>query len=180
MPAEPGSGISFRPVTAADYPLLRSWLEAPHVRAWWGPADEELDKIRAKVEGRDSTRPFIIEEHGKPVGYIQYWLVGPHQTAPWTEAHPWLTELPSDAIGIDLSIGDPSRLSQGVGSTALALFVRQRQAEGHANIFIDPDPGNTRAIRAYTKAGFRPVPHLEGRTGDELIMQFHSRANATS
>ena len=29
----------------------------------------------------------------------------------------------------------------------------------------------SRAVRAYAKAGFRPVPHLEGRTGDVLIMQ---------
>jgi aminoglycoside 6'-N-acetyltransferase len=171
-PADTVSGIGFRPVTEADFPILRAWLEEPHVRAWWGPPDEEIAKITAKVEGRDSTRPFIIEEHGKPVGYIQYWFVGPHQTPPFTDDHPWLTELPSDAVGIDLSIGDPARLSQGIGSTALALMVEKLRAEGYDNIFIDPDPANTRAVRAYTKAGFRPVPHLEGRTGDELIMQF--------
>ncbi len=30
---------------------------------------------------------------------------------------------------------------------------------------------NTRAVRAYTKAGFRPVPELLNRTGDSLIMR---------
>ena len=172
MPATVSAGIGFRPVTAADYPLLRAWLEEPHVSQWWGPADEAIESIRAKVEGRDTTRPFIIEENGRPVGYIQYWFVGHHQNAPWTDKRPWLTELPSDAVGIDLSIGDPTRLSQGVGSTALVLLVARLRAEGYTNIFIDPDPANTRAVRAYAKAGFRIVPRLEGRTGAELIMQF--------
>ena len=34
-------------------------------------------------------------------------------------------------------------------------------------------------IRAYAKAGFRPVPHLEGRTQDTLIMQHHPEATPT-
>ena len=179
MLAETVAEIAFRPVTAADYPLIRSWLEEPHVRLWWGAPDEELDSIRAMVEGRDTTRPFIFEEGGRPVGYIQYWFVGHHQKAPWTEAHPWLTALPSEAMGIDISIGDPARLSQGLGPAALTAFVRRLLAEGFETLIIDPDPTNLRAVRAYHKAGFRPVPHLEGRTGDELIMHYHPEGNAT-
>ncbi len=44
--------------------------------------------------------------------------------------------------------------------------------EGHETIIIDPVSHNGRAVRAYEKAGFRPVPHLLGRTGDTLIMQY--------
>ena len=48
-------------------------------------------------------------------------------------------------------------------------------------LVIDPEPGNLRAIRAYEKAGFRPVPHLLGRTGDGvLIMQFDPNAKETT
>ena len=36
----------------------------------------------------------------------------------------------------------------------------------------DPDPASLRAVRAYRKAGFRPVPTLPGRTGDVPIMQY--------
>jgi aminoglycoside 6'-N-acetyltransferase len=176
MPAEP----AFRPVTEADYPLLGAWLNAPHVREWWGDPEEELGLIRDMVEGRDTTRPFIIELEGAPAGYIQLWFVGHHQNAEWIALHPWLAELPSDAVGVDLSLGDPARLSQGIGSAALAAFARQVHADGHRTIVIDPDPANARAVRAYAKAGFRPVPHLEGRTGDVLIMQYHPEANGTT
>jgi aminoglycoside 6'-N-acetyltransferase len=176
MPAEP----AFRPVIEADYPLLGTWLNAPHVREWWGDPQEELGFIRDMVEGRDTTRPFIIELEGAPAGYIQLWFVGDHQNAEWIALHPWLAELPSDAVGVDLSLGDPARLSQGIGSAALAAFARQVHADGYRTIVIDPDSANARAVRAYAKAGFRPVPHLEGRTGDVLIMQYHPKANGTT
>ncbi len=57
--------------------------------------------------------------------------------------------------------------------------MRRLRGEGHETIIIDPDPANTRAVRAYAKAGFRPVPHLEGRTQDTLIMQHHPEATPT-
>jgi RimJ/RimL family protein N-acetyltransferase len=44
-------------------------------------------------------------------------------------------------------------------------------------IIIDPDPKNTRAVRAYTKAGFKPVPNLAEKTQGVLIMQHESNTN---
>jgi aminoglycoside 6'-N-acetyltransferase len=172
--------IAFRPVRAADFPLLRRWLEAPHLREWWGDPDEELGFIRDMLEGRDTTRPYLILLDGAPVGYIQAWFIGHHQNADWIATHPWLAGLPVDAVGVDLSIGDPALLSRGIGSAALAAFVRDLREAGHASIVIDPDPANARAIRAYEKAGFRPVPHLVGQTGDTLIMQHHLTMDATT
>lgn len=169
--------IGFIPVAAEHYPLLRQWLGAPHMQEWWGDPDEELSFIRDMVEGRDTTRPFLIVLEGEPIGYIQYWFVGHHQNEQWAKDNPWLMEFPSETVGVDLSIGDPQLLSRGIGSAALAAFVRMLRSEGHASIIIDPDPDNQRAVRAYTRAGFRPVTHLQGRTGGTLIMQYHEFAN---
>jgi RimJ/RimL family protein N-acetyltransferase len=171
--------IGFLPVTAEHYPLLRRWLEEPHMREWWGDPEQELGYIRDMVEGRDTTRPFLITLDGEPVGYIQYWFIGHHQNETWIRDHPWLSELPSDTIGVDLSLGEAERLSQGIGSAALAAFVGRLRAKGYDRIIIDPDPANRRAVRAYMKAGFRPVPHLQGRTGDVLIMQHDPLSNGT-
>jgi len=170
MPDDPA--IRFEPVRAEHLPMLRRWLEKPHMREWWGETEEELGFIRDMVEGKDSTRPFLIMLEGAPVGYIQYWFIGHHQNADWIKDNPWLAELPSDAVGIDLSIGDPEKLSQGIGSRALSAFVRKLRDDGIETIIIDPSPDNARAVRAYRKAGFRPIPELEGRTGDVLIMQY--------
>ena len=162
----------FRPMSADDLPLMRRWLEMPHVREWWGDPETELGFIRDMIEGRDTTRPFIFSVDGRPLGYIQYWFVHDYQNATWIADHPWLAELPSDAVGVDLSIGDPGRLSEGVGSGVLRAFAEHLGRLGHRTIVIDPDPANGRAVRAYEKAGFRAIPRLLGRTGDTLIMQY--------
>ena len=83
------------------------------MREWWGEPDEELGFIRDMVEGRDTTRPFIIEKGGEPIGYIQYWFIGHHQNRSGSRAHPWLADLPPDAVGWISPSGDASRLSKG-------------------------------------------------------------------
>ncbi|CAK7258573.1 MULTISPECIES: GNAT family N-acetyltransferase [unclassified Shinella] len=180
MPIDPAR-IGFSPVGEGHYPLLHAWLNRPHMREWWGDPEEELGFIRDMVEGKDTTRPFLIMLDGKPVGYIQYWFLGHHQNEAWTKDNPWLLELPQEAVGVDLSIGEVDRLSTGIGSAALIAFVARLRGLGHETIIIDPDPANARAVRAYEKAGFRPVEKLLGRTGDDvLIMQFDPKANETS
>ena len=166
--------IAFRPVEREDYETLRGWLNQPHMREWWGDPEEELGFIRDMVEGRDTTRPFLFTLDGTPIGYIQYWFIGHHQNEEWIKDNPWLTELPSDAVGVDLSIGDPALLSKGYGSAVVKAFVARLLEDGHRTIIIDPDPTNHRAVRAYEKAGFRTIPHLEGRTGDTLLMKYVS------
>ena len=163
--------ISFEPVVHAHLPLLRRWLDYPHWRQWWGDPQEELSYIVEMIEGRDATRPFLFHVDGEPVGYIQYWFVGHHHNEQWTKDHPWLLELPAAAVGVDLSIGEPQLLAQGIGSAVLKAFVARLRREGYATIVIDPEPNNARAIRAYRKAGFAPIPHLQGRTDGVLLMQ---------
>ena len=166
--------IGFRPVEPADYPLLAAWLERPHWRAWWGDPATELGYIRDMVEGRDETcRPFIFSIGGVPSGYIQFWQVAPHQTPEWAAESPWLMQLPTDAVGVDLSLADGGRLGQGIGSATLRRFCEQLAGQGHRTIVIDPDPANHRAVAAYRKAGFRPMPTVTAGSDKALIMQFH-------
>ena len=180
MPPEPAR-IGFTPVTPEHYDLLGTWLAAPHVLEWWGDPEEELGHVRDMVDRRDTTRPFLILLDGAPVGYIQHWFIGHHQNEQWTIDNPWLLELPPETVGVDLFIGDPARLSRGIGSTALTAFVGMLRELGHRTIVIDPDPANVRAVRAYGKAGFSAVPALLGRTADDvLIMQHHLKANEIS
>ncbi len=165
--------ITFRRVETGDLPMLAGWMARPHWREWWGDPEEEIGFVRDMVEGRDTTEPYLVLLDGEPAGYIQAWFVGHHQNADWIADHPWLAQLPSDAVGVDLSLADADRLSKGVGSATLTLFVDQLRRRGFETIIIDPDPNNGRALRAYEKAGFSPVPALIGKTGDSLIMQFN-------
>ncbi|KFB08499.1 GNAT family N-acetyltransferase [Nitratireductor basaltis] len=165
--------IGLKPVGPEHYALLREWLARTHVREWWGEADEELGFIKDMVEGRDTTRPFILEFEGREIGYMQYWFVADNRTPALVAEHPWLLKVPHDAVGVDITIGEEQLVSKGIGTAAVKKMVARLRAHGHRAIIIDPDRGNARAIRAYEKAGFRPIPHLEGRSGDVLLMQHH-------
>ena len=171
--AYPGA-IGFRPVAPEDYGMLETWMARPHWREWWGEPDAELGFVRDLVEGRDGTcRPFVFSLDGAPAGYIQAWRIAPHQVPEWTDEHPWLLELPPDAVGVDLALADADRLGCGIGSAVLRAFAAKLRAEGHATIVIDPDPRNARALRAYAKAGFRAMPSVTRGTDTALIMRHH-------
>ncbi len=170
MPSSEPS-IAFEPVTAEHYGLLADWLSRPHMREWWGDPETELGYIRDMVEGRDTTRPYLIMVDGEPAGYIQYWHIGHHQNETWLKDNPWLTEFAPETIGVDLSLGDPAKLSKGIGTAALKAFTAMLREKGFEAIIIDPDPDNHRAVRAYEKAGYSPIPHLVGKTDGVLLMQ---------
>ncbi|RST88123.1 N-acetyltransferase [Aquibium carbonis] len=178
MPTE-APVIGFRPVGAADLPMLERWMRQPHWRKWWGDSDEEIRFVQDMIEGRDTTRPFIFTVDGDDAGYIQYWFIGHHQNESWLADNPWLGVLPAGTIGVDLSIGPADRLSKGIGTAALTAFVAMLRATGFSQIIIDPDPANLRAVRAYEKAGFQPIPELLGKSGDSLIMRHVARDTAT-
>ncbi|MDP3255580.1 MAG: GNAT family N-acetyltransferase [Bosea sp. (in: a-proteobacteria)] len=180
MSTPPSDDVAFLPVEPHDLPLLAGWIAQPHWQEWWGDPETEVGYIRDMIEGRDDTcSPFLITLAGTPAGYIQVWRVGRHQIPAWTAGNPWLLEVPAEAVGVDLSLADARRLSQGIGSAALRRFAESLVAQGHETILIDPDPANARAVAAYRKAGFRPVPHLEGRTPGVLIMQFQQDSDLT-
>lgn len=173
-----GLNIAFRPMSADDLPLFADWLERPHWREWWGDPQTEIGYVRDMLADLDTTRPYIFLIDGNPAGYIQMWFVADQQKSGFAIEYPWLMDLPVDAVGVDLSIGDTALLSRGVGSTVLRAFSDALYRRGFETIIIDPDPENTRAVKAYRKAGFRPVPEFEGRTNGFLIMQFEPENKA--
>lgn len=86
-----------------------------------------------------------------------------------------MKELPEDSIGVDLSIADSANLSKGLGTAVLKAFLKRLIDDGHRTVIIDPDASNARAIRAYEKAGFRPLKFWPDPDGDGvegiLLMQ---------
>jgi len=72
----------FPALTEADLPLIRRWLLEPHVSRWWADPprdtypDDELDKYRKRVRGEgDPTDLFFIRHRGRPIGFIQSYLI---------------------------------------------------------------------------------------------------------
>jgi len=164
--------ISFRPVTHDDLALMDKWMRQSHWQDWWGAPEREIGYIIDMLDGRDTTRPFIFQADGADCGYIQYWSVRDQIDGGWIDKDPWLALVDPEYVGVDLSIGPAPCLSRRLGSAALAAFCALLRDNGHTNILIDPDIGNTRAIRAYEKAGFRVIDALSGKTGKTYLMSY--------
>lgn len=162
MRPDQASLYEFRPLAAADLPLVERWLRTPHVARWWGDPEEEIANI-ASILASDSTRAYLMLFSGRPVGYIQSYDI--HAEAD----HPYRDQ-PVGSIGIDLSIGEADLIGKGHGPRFIAAFVDRLFAEGAPRVVIDPDPDNAAAIGAYRKAGFRPLGHRTSIYGDALIM----------
>lgn len=152
----------FRSVTPADLPLLAAWLDQPHWREWWGDKAGALAEIREAMDSVE-TEPLIVELNGRPIAYLQSY--DPHLE----DDHPY-SDQPFGTLGVDISIGPADLLGLGHGPAVLAQFVESLFSEGAPRVVIDPDPANTRAIRAYEKAGFRPLGLRVSIYGPAILM----------
>ena len=101
------SQYQFRPMTAADLPLVQRWLAMPHVREWWGDPDEQFGLVSG-----DMTHPamdqYVVSFGPRPIGYLQCYRM--------TE---WNTDFgpqPDGTRGIDQMIGEPDMIERGHGS----------------------------------------------------------------
>ncbi len=160
------NAIAFEPVAESHFPLLRQWLMQPHVREWWGEPETELGHIRVD-RSEEFVEGFVFSFDERPAGYIQHWQPR------GDEKEEWQKQLSPGTYGIDMFIGPADMTGKGVGGKVLRAFAGRLFEKGAQRLVIDPDPHNTRAIRAYEKIGFRPFLRLEGENGSggALLME---------
>ncbi|MVT52926.1 GNAT family N-acetyltransferase [Bradyrhizobium yuanmingense] len=151
---------TFRPMTAADMPLIRRWLAAPHVAEWWHDP-ETLEFVGGDLDHPDLAQ-FIVSRDGRPFAYLQCYRLG--------DWHVSFGPQPVGTRGLDQFIGEADMLGRGHGSAFIRAFIDQLFARGVPRIVIDPSPSNARAIRAYEKAGFVPQHEIVTPDGPALLM----------
>ena len=102
-----------------------------------GPAGRRLP-----VEGRSGSTRLTIEVDGAVAGLIQFYEELEPGTAMRRSTSSWIRALHG----------------RGLGTEAVRRVVRHLiDDRGHHRITIDPAAANAAAVRAYEKAGFRPV-----------------------
>lgn len=166
---------SFTPLREADLSLIRRWLLEPHVKRWWDDGvktpypDAVLDDYREAIQGRDPTYHYLAQIEGRPAGLLQHYRIG--DDPEYAEA----LALGEEAIAVDLFIGEGDLIGLGHGPTMLRQFLRDVAFPFHGIdlCVIGPSVKNTAAIRAYEKAGFRPLREatVPGEPDPEYVMR---------
>jgi aminoglycoside 6'-N-acetyltransferase len=156
-----GPRVLLRPGTGADAPVLFGIRCEPDVRQWWRPPPP-VEQLTRELLGEDDDVQFVIVVDGEVVGLVQYG-----------------EEIEPDYRHASIDIFLSARVHGcGLGSEAVAVLAAYLiDALGHHRITIDPSAANAAAIRAYTKAGFRPVGLMrryerdaDGEWRDSLLM----------
>jgi aminoglycoside 6'-N-acetyltransferase len=128
-----------RPATDADTELLVSWHRDPEIARYWDNETFTHEEMRARL-ARQDVDPYIVEADGEPIGYLQAWF----------------GDVPEDA-GLDMFLV-PGARGRGFGpDAARALATYLLQDARRDLLTVDPYLSNARAIRAWRKAGFRPI-----------------------
>ena len=151
----------FRPMLSGDLPMIRRWLETPEVVRWWGRPDEQYELVSGDLDHPDMDQ-FIVSIDDHPFGYVQCYAL-----STWNQG---FGAQPSGTRGIDQFIGDSDLIGRGHGTKFIRQFVDRLLASGIPRVVTDPDPGNHRAVRAYTRAGFQSDRVIDTPDGPTLLM----------
>jgi RimJ/RimL family protein N-acetyltransferase len=134
--------------------VLEAWLRQPHVARWYPTPEENLTWATAPPAGGHQA---IIVRGEAGVGYLRWQQV---DRATLDELGLW--EVPEGSVDADILIGSEGMVGRGIGPAALlALAAKIRRDPSVAMIGLTSELENTRAHRAFEKAGFRIARQYE-------------------
>lgn len=156
----------FREMTAEDIPLVFKWANEPHVKPWWKTESdpEKFQERYASTLNSGKVKAFIVSFKDEPIGYLHYW-----QT---TDDPQFVHLYPEGAIRMGQLIGEPSALKQGHGTKMIKQFADKILRNDDVKMIVATvDTGNTSALRAYNKAGFRRNADMQTTNGPVALME---------
>lgn len=168
--------IGFTPLQKDHFPLIRTWLNSPHLKTNWGEdriwtASEIEQKYSSYIQNykiengqKKTIYSFIIEYDQELIGYIQYYNAFDFAREGYQFKDVY--NGPLSIAALDVYIGDPQYLGKGIGPCVIRQFLEQHIFKHFPACMVDPEKENKRAIRAYEKAGFK----LHKELGSVYIM----------
>ncbi|GAA4985392.1 GNAT family N-acetyltransferase [Kineococcus glutinatus] len=152
--------LAWRPLTAADLPLLGRWLAEPRVRRWWHHETSPEAVARdfgPSVRGEEPGEDLVVLLDGRPVGLLQRCRIEdyPEELAELSA----LVDVPAGAVCIDYLLGEEALRGRGLGTRLVATAVRRTWVD-HPDapaVVVPVVAANTASRRVLEKAGFRRV-----------------------
>ena len=163
-----GRAIEFRPMVADDLRLLHKWTLRPHALRWYGDHgayEDVASHYLPAIAGSDPTDHYIVVLDGAPVGMVQTYVVADY---PDYAAVIGITDCAT--AGVDIIIGEEELTGKGLGTEVLRRFVDDivfARSETTSCV-ADPDVANLASVRAFEKAGFRPVKEFVDPSDGEV------------
>ncbi len=155
---------SFRRVTQDDLPRLRAWLDAPHVKVWWGDAEKQAALIKQDMDNPKIVMQ-MVELVGQPFAYIHH-----------HDAHafpmPEYADLPRGTRVIGTFVGSPEYLGQGHAVGYIDAHLRDLRLH-YPMVAVAANTTDTRTIGIYNQAGFRKRRLVETRQGKLVQVMTH-------
>lgn len=102
--------LVIRKVKDIDITLIENWLYKDHIQKWFGDPTEWLNEITNREGKYYWIIHYIIEYHGLPIGFCQY-----YDCSKAEKGYAWDDE-PEGTFGIDYLIGNEQLLGKGIGT----------------------------------------------------------------
>ena len=170
--------ISFRRLCEGDLPLLHKWLNTDFVMEWYQTSDRSMKGIQQKyvprITGAEPCCVYIVTIGGEEVGLIQTYKLVDYPTY---YAH-LDVEQDDCSSTMDVFIGNERYLHKGFGSKIIERFLEKVVFADPTveKCYIEPATGNTVAMKAYEKAGFKFIKELPPSHGEEAgVLMFITR-----
>ena len=156
-----GARTTVRRATEADVERLVAWHADPAVARYWDDETFTAAQMHARLRRLD-VDAWIVEERGKPVGYLQSW---------------WEAEVEPRRGGLDGFLAPEAR-GRGLMPDAARALARSLLEHGWRQVTVDPYAWNERALRGWANAGFVEVarrPADAEHTAEWVLMRFEDR-----
>ena len=127
---------SFRPLTEADLPLMRRWLDTAHVKAWWPDADKQIALMQQDMDNAE-IRMWVVSLIDHPFAYI-------HDHDSRAFGMPQYADLPQGTRVMATFVGDRDFMGQGHSVGYIDARVRDLRRT-YPLVAVGPNPTDTRA-----------------------------------
>ena len=142
--------FTFKPVEPRDRTLVHTWLVQPHVAEWfYGQGlQNTFNHLDEFLQGSSQSHYWLGLDEQHPIAFFITSAV----EKPKDELTPWCSEH-GDAITLDMLIGDTAYLGKGLSHILIEEFLLSQFSQV-AEVLIDPEATNSRAVHVYEKVGF--------------------------
>jgi len=147
--------ISLRKIKQTDKQYFSKWWRDKELIALTSGdfselSDKQINRYFIDIKESKNDYHFMILLDGQVIGHIS------------------LCKRKKNQYETQIIIGAKEFWGKGYGSKAIKKSLKFASNQGISNIYLEVRPDNTRAIRAYEKAGFQKIGILENKKNKNL------------